>query len=98
MNKGTLASADSVIPGEVADDLMEMHNSNPYNDDKFNPLGDITQSSSRFNGCFFHDFSPVAIEIKKLLRESKGINAADSHDLTLQFARESIPVFWRTTL
>ena len=98
MNKGTLVYADSVVPGEVADDLMEKDNSTQDDDDEFNgddPLSDITQTSSQVNGCSFHDFFSVAVEIKKLLQESKGIDAdwpPDSHDLTLQFARESIPV------
>ena len=98
MNKGTLVYADNVIPGEVADDLMEIHNNTQDDDDEFNaddPLSDITQTSSQVNGCSFQDFFPVAMEIKKLLQESKGIDAdwpPDSHDLTLQFARKSIPV------
>jgi hypothetical protein len=98
MNKGTLVYADNVIPGEVADDLMEIRNNTQDDDDEFNaddPLSDITQTSSQVNGCSFQDFFPVAVEIKKLLQESKGIDAdwpPDSHDLTLQFARKSIPV------
>ena len=98
MNKGTLVYADSVVPGEVADDLMEKDNSMQDDDDEFNeddPLGDNIQTSSQFSGCSFHDFFSVAMEIKKLLQESEGTDAdwpPDSHDLTLQFARESIPV------
>ena len=47
MNKGTLVYADSVIPGEVADDLMEIRNNTQDDDDEFNaddPLSDITQT------------------------------------------------------
>ena len=98
MNKGTFVYADSVVPGEVADDLMEKDNSSQDDDDEFNgddPLGESIQTSSQVNGCAFHDFFSVAMEIKTLLQESKGIDAdwlPDSHDLTLRSARESIPV------
>ena len=47
MNKGTLVYADSVIPGEVADDLMEIRNNTQDDDVEFNaddPLSDITQT------------------------------------------------------
>jgi hypothetical protein len=76
--KGTLVYADSVIPGEVADDLMEIRNNSQDDDDEFNaddPLCDINQTSSQVNGCSFQDFFPVAMEIKKILQESKGIDA-----------------------
>ena len=66
------------VPGEVADDLMEKDNSSQDDDDEFNgddPLGESIQTSSQVNGCAFHDFFSVAMEIKTLLQESKGIDA-----------------------
>ena len=99
MNKGTLVYADTLNAGEVADDMMEIDTNTDDEDDDDNEFGtndrEINPTSSQLHSCSFREFFSVAMEIRKLLRESKGIDAdwpPDSHDLTLQFATKSIPV------
>lgn len=61
-NKGTLVFADSVIPGEMADDFMEILYNTQFDDDEFNAddtFSEITKTSSPVNAYSFHDVFPL---------------------------------------
>ena len=99
MKKGTLVYSDMLTVGDVADctvaperefDTQSDSEEDEYADDKYADQNIERDKEVRAKDIYF-----VALEIRKLLRDSKGINAEwppDSHDLTLARAKESIPV------
>ena len=99
MKKGTLVYSDMLTVGDVADctvaperefDTLSDSEEDEYADDEYGGQNIKRDKEVRAKDIYF-----VALEIRKLLRDSKGINAEwppDSHDLTLACAKESIPV------
>ena len=99
MKKGTLVYSDMLTVGDVADctaaperefDTLSDSEEDEYADDEYAGQNIECNKEVRAKDIYF-----VALEIRKLLRDSKGINAEwppDSHDLTLTRAKESIPV------
>ena len=99
MKKGTLVYSDMLTVGDVADftaaperefDTLSDSEEDEYADDECAGQNIECNKEVRAKDIYF-----VALEIRKLLRDSKGINAEwppDSHDLTLTRAKESIPV------
>lgn len=101
MNKGTLVYTDSLMAGEVADDVIPDVHTNTDDEDEdgeFNADDEQNksiQASCQIHSCSLQQFFSVAMEIRKLLKESKGVDSGwppDSHDLTLPLAMESISV------
>ena len=96
MAKGTLVYSGDIVPGEIADDMLEMDRSDSEeeedDDDAENNIGGSSKRNLRdiAPNQFFH----VAMEIRKMLKESKGVDGwpPDSSDLTLELAVESIPI------
>ena len=104
MTLGTLVYADSMTAGDVADihqDMLavESQSEDESDDDDVN---DDDDGLNKSNVNVFEDEASVtrnlyfaALEVRKLLGESKGITSKwppDSHDLTTALARESVPV------
>ena len=99
MKKGTLVYSDMLTVGDVADctvaperefDTLSDSEEDEYADDEYAGQNIERDKEVRAKDIYF-----VALEIRKLLRDSKGINAEwppDSHDLTSARAKESIPV------
>ena len=101
MTKGTLVYVDSMTAGDVADacqDLFTLESQSEDEDDddddqyegNDNSFKRQTDAVSMNKNMYF-----AALEVRKLLTESKGVNSEwppDSHDLTLLLARESISV------
>ena len=57
MNKGIFFYADSVIPGEVANDVMEIgSNAIGNNNGNDNSSSDMAQASAHVNECSFQNF------------------------------------------
>ena len=105
MTVGTLVYADSITAGDIADIHQDMlvvesqsEDENTDDDDDDNDDDSLNKS----NANIFEDEASVtrnlyfaASEVRKFLRESKGITSKwppDSHDLTTAFARQSFPV------
>ena len=96
MTRGTLVYADSIVAGNVADDMMdidEMGNDSDEEDD------DLTENSgpkpNQIDSCSLQQLFFAALEVRKLLGDCKGVGSAwppDSHDLTLSSALDSIPI------
>ena len=95
MTRGTLVYADSIVAGNVADEMMdtdEMDNDSEEEDD------DVTKSCRpgphHIDSCSLQQLFFAALEVKKLLGDCKGVGSTwppDSHDLTLSSALDSIP-------
>ena len=105
MNKGTLVYVDSMSIGDIADDFMEIHTEsdsedehegNNDGDDELNDGSEKrTYGRTATSDCSLQQLFHAALEVRKLLRESKGVHSdwpPDSHDLTLELATKSIPV------
>ena len=95
MTRGTLVYADSIVAGNVADDMMdidEVDNDSEEEDD------DVTENSGprphQNNSCSLQQLFFAALEVRKLLGDCKGVGSTwppDSHDLTLSSALDSVP-------
>ena len=94
MNKGTLVYSDILTVGDVADCIVVPEREfDTQSDSEEEEYAD--QNTERDKEVKARDIYFIALEIRKLLRDSQGINAGwppDSHDLTLTRAKESIPV------
>ena len=96
-NKGTLVYSDDIIPGDIADDIMEIDHADDSSDENEIEDGNAAYESSCSIGMratpdhceIFH----TAMEIRKMLRESKGVDGwpPDANDMTYDLAKESIP-------
>ena len=95
MSKGTLVYSDILTVGDVADCTgVPEWEFDTLSDSEEEEYADQTDNE-RDKEVKAKDIYFVALEIRKLLRDSKGINAEwppDSHDLTLIRAKESMPV------
>jgi hypothetical protein len=97
VRKGTLVYVDNVTAGEVADDFTAIPSGDDDtdgmdsdNEDDGAPSQPVKPTSFPLKELFF-----AAMEIKKLLMESKGVDAEwppDSNDLTLELATRCVPV------
>jgi hypothetical protein len=102
MNKGTLVYIDSMSVGDIADDFMEIHaeldsEDDNDHDDEVNDGSEFSKEKRRTatSDCSLEQLFHAALEVRKLLSESKGVTSdwpPDSHDLTLALATKSIPV------
>ena len=93
MRKGTLVYSEDVVVGEVADDTLHLESSDDESEE------DEEQESGRresgtLKGCTSQHFFNVALEIRELLRKTKGTEdwPPDAHDLTPEKTLESLPV------
>lgn len=96
MNKGTLVYSDNVVPGDVADDVMDLNcdTEEESDDEHTEEETEETHSSCEMHRCSSQQLFHAGMEIRKLLNESKGIDSGwppDSHDLTIELATASIP-------
>ena len=102
MTVGTLVYADSMTAGDVADihqDMLAMESQSEDEND-YDDVDDDNDGLNKSNVNVYEDKISVArnlyfatLEVRKLLRESKGITSnwpPDSHDLTTSLARESV--------
>lgn len=103
MNKGTLVYIDSMTAGDVADTYQDMSTlESQSEDERDDDDDDDDDQHDGSDNCFNRDGVSMtknmyftALEVRKLLTESKGVDSEwppDSHDLTLSLARQSIPV------
>ena len=95
MNKGTLVYSDTLTVANDADCTTEQTESRSDSESDSEEEECGHQNIERDKEVKITDIYFIALEIRKLLRESKGINAEwplDSHDLTFPHAKESIPV------
>lgn len=99
MTKGTLVYVDSMTAGDVADNhqdvsTLENESEDEHDDNHDDQYEGDDSSFSRDGESVTRNMYFTAMEVKKLLTESKGVHSEwppDSHDLTLSFARQSIP-------
>ena len=95
MVKGTLVYSGDIEPGEIADDMLEADRSDSDEEDDDDEAENNVGESLNRNACDIapHQLFHVAMEIRKMLKESKGADGwpPDSNDLTLERATESIP-------
>jgi hypothetical protein len=96
MNKGTLVYSDDVVPGDIADDVMDLNCDTEEESDgeDMEEETEETHSSYKIHSCSSQQMFHAGMEIRKLLNESKGIDSGwppDSHDLTMELATASIP-------
>ncbi|CAB4034870.1 Hypothetical predicted protein [Paramuricea clavata] len=95
MVKGTLVYSGDIVPGEIADMLEVDRSDSDEEDDDDEAENNVGESLNR-NACDSapHQLFHVAMEIRKMLKESKGSDGwrPDSSDLTIQRATESIPI------
>ena len=101
MTKGTLVYVDSMTAGAVADACQDLFTLESQSEDEDDDDDDQYEGN---NNSFNRQTDAVsmnknmylaALEVRKLLTESKGVNSEwppDSHDLTLSLPRESISV------
>ena len=100
MNKGTLVYSDTLTVGNVADCTTELTERNIDSEsEEFSTEEEECghQNIERDKEVKMTDIYFVALEMRKLIRESKGINTEwppDSHDLRFANAKESIPVMF----
>jgi hypothetical protein len=103
MNKGTLVYIDSMTADNVADTYQDMSTlESQSEDERDDDDDDDDDQHDGSDNCFNRDGVSMtknmyftALEVRKLLTESKGVDSEwppDSHDLTLSLARQSIPV------
>ena len=111
MNKGTLVYDDSLTAGDVADDMTTIQSDSDTEEDEgddydndgendHSKLGEDGEHEDKgttppMPNCSLQILFTVAMEIRKLLNECKGVDSElppDSHDLTLALATASIPV------
>ena len=101
MSKGTLVYVDSLSADDVADDLIENHTDYSTEDEESDEGDDQIDDDDEYskedhtNDISLRQLFHAALEVRKLINESKGIQAGwppDSHDLTLTLATKSIPV------
>ena len=95
MTRGTLAYADSIIAGNVADEMMDI---DEVGNDSEEEDGDATRNCGhgphQINSCSLQQLFFAALEVRKLLGDWNGVGSTwppDSHDLTLSCALDSIP-------
>ncbi len=95
MTRGTLVYADSIVAGNVADDMMDI---DEVGNDSEEEDEDLTENGgpkpNQIDSCSLQQLCFAALEVKKLLGDCKGVGSAwppDSHDLTLSSALDSIP-------
>ena len=99
MTKGTLVYVDSMTAGDVADayqdSTLESQSEDESDDDNHYEGSDYDFRRRRDEVSMNKNMYFTALEVRKLLTESKGVDSEwppDSHDLTLSLARQSIPV------
>ena len=99
MTKGTLVYVDSMTAGDVADayqdSTLESQSEDESDDDDHYEGSDYDFRRRRDEVSMNKNMYFTALEVRKLLTESKGVDSEwppDSHDLTLSLARQSIPV------
>ena len=107
MNKGTLVYADTLLAADVADDFMEIHTESDtedeFSDESTGEMNDDNQDSEvgRINkkrmAKWKSDFSlqqlfHAAMEVRQLIKQSKGVDSRWPPDLTWALATKSIPV------
>ena len=92
MNKGTLVYADSISPGHVADNLMEFECDSSDGEPQEEEESFIQNIDDRYD-CSSRQLFHSAMEIRNLLKESKGVVdwPPDSNDLTVDNAKQAIP-------
>ena len=94
-NKGTLVYSEDIAPGELADDFIDadpdVSDSGDETDCEQEPYAGEHLSTENTSSTqqFFH----VAMDIRKLLQDTEGVDSwpPDSNDLTLDNATSSIP-------
>jgi hypothetical protein len=93
--KGTLMYFGDIVPGKTADDMLEADRSDSDEEDDDDEAENNLVERLNRNACDIapHQLFHVAMEIRKMLKESKGADGwpPDSSDLTLECATESIP-------
>ena len=99
MKKGTLVYVDSITAGDVADayqdSTLECQSEDENDDDDYYERSNYDVKRRRDEVSANKNMYFAALEIRKLLRESKGVDSEwppDSCDLTLSLARQSISV------
>ena len=99
MTKGTLVYVDTMTAGDVPDayqdSTLESQSEDESDDDDHYEGSDYDFRRRRDEVSMNKNMYFTALEVKKLLTESKGVDSEwppDSHDLTLSLARQSIPV------
>jgi hypothetical protein len=99
--KGTLVYVDSVTAGDVADDFTELPGEDDTDDmdsdNKDDEAPECSQTVSSMPILPIKELFFAAMDIKRLLSESKGVDAKwppDSHNVTVELATRSVPVSW----
>ena len=101
MKKGTLVYVDSITAGDVADAYQgstwecQSEDENDDDDDDYYESGNYDVKRRRDEVSVNKNMYFAALEVRKLLSESKGVDLTrptDSCDLTLSLARQSISV------
>ena len=92
MAKGTLVYSGHISTGEIADNVLEFGMADSEEEDDEDE-GESNQEL-RKTAIAPHQLFYAAMEVRKMLKESKGVDGwpPDSSDLTLERATESIPV------
>ena len=96
MNKGTLVYSDDRVPGDIADDMMEIDHADESQDEETDTdiLGKSLCGTGKATASPDNEIFNAAMEIRRMTRESKGVDGwpPDSNDLTIDLATESIPI------
>ena len=87
-NKGTLVDSADLVPGEVADDTMEVDQTDS-DDSDYDWLDEMDGSKKDMETS---QVSNIAMERREIFRDTKGIAdwPPDSHDLNLVNALQSV--------